>query len=382
MVTQPGANVLPVSRAGKMPNAASKVKTAFQAHRCVYGSPRVHAELHAQGIHCARKRVARLMLGTCDSSPNVHVIAPLPRRVSQGHRWLPICSSATSALISLTANGYEMGTAGFIPVTDGQLYYERDGRGQPLVLLHSGGLHCGEWDDQFAVFSRHYLVVRYDRRGYGRSQMPKQAFSPVQDLHAVLTGLQLVKPALLGFSAGGGIALDFVLTSHDMVRALILVGPSLSGYRGSQARQQELQPLWNAMNHGTIDDVVEAWMKDPAVAPAPEHLPARQRMRELIRDNAHWLMRHPSFSLALPPPALDRLTTVTVPTLVIAGERDASDNVDIVRIIADAIPGAESVIIARAGHHVNLEQPLEFNRVVLDFLSRQMFTALQTWGDT
>jgi pimeloyl-ACP methyl ester carboxylesterase len=61
--------------------------------------------------------------------------------------------------------------------------------------------------------------------------------------------------------------------------------------------------------------------------------------------------------------------------LVIAGKRDASDNLDIVRIIADAIPGAESVIIACAGHHVNLEQPLEFNRVVLDFLSRQMFTA-------
>jgi 3-oxoadipate enol-lactonase len=149
-----------------------------------------------------------------------------------------------------------MGTAGFIPVTAGQLYYERDGYGQPLVLLHSGGLHCGEWDDQFAVFSRHYLVVRYDRRGYGGSQMPRQAFSHVEDLHAVLTSLQLVKPALLGFSTGGGIALDFVLTSPDMVSALILVGPSLSGYRGSQARQQELQPLWDAMNHGTIDDVV------------------------------------------------------------------------------------------------------------------------------
>ena len=40
---------------------AEKVKAAFQANRCVYGSPRVHAELHAQGIHCARKRVARLM---------------------------------------------------------------------------------------------------------------------------------------------------------------------------------------------------------------------------------------------------------------------------------------------------------------------------------
>jgi putative transposase len=40
---------------------AEKVKAAFQANRYVYGSPRVHAELHAQGVHCARKRVARLM---------------------------------------------------------------------------------------------------------------------------------------------------------------------------------------------------------------------------------------------------------------------------------------------------------------------------------
>jgi pimeloyl-ACP methyl ester carboxylesterase len=267
-----------------------------------------------------------------------------------------------------------MGTAGFIPVTDGQLYYERDGQGQPLVLLHSGGLHCGEWDDQFAVFSRHSLVVRYDRRVYGGSPMPRQAFSHVQDLQAVLTGLQLEKPALLGFSAGGGIALDFVLTYPDIVRALILVGPSLSGYRGSPARQQELQPLWDAMNQGTIDDVVAAWMKDPAVAPAPENLPARQRMQHLIRDNAQWLLQHPSFSLALSPPTIHRLTSVTTPTLVIAGERDASDNLDIVRIITDAIPRAQKVIIARAGHHVNLEQPAEFNRVVLDFLSHQMFT--------
>ncbi len=50
---------------------AEKVKTAFQANRCVYGSPRIHAELHAQGIHCAQKRVARLMReqGLCAQRP-------------------------------------------------------------------------------------------------------------------------------------------------------------------------------------------------------------------------------------------------------------------------------------------------------------------------
>ena len=68
---------------------AEKVKTAFQANRRVYGSPRVHAALRAQGIHCARKRVARLMLGTCDSLRNVHAIARSPRKASQAHKWLP-----------------------------------------------------------------------------------------------------------------------------------------------------------------------------------------------------------------------------------------------------------------------------------------------------
>src|SRR2546423_9426700 len=55
---------------------AEKVKIAFQANRCVYGSPRVHAELHAQGLHCSRKRVARLMReqGLCAQRPRHRTI--------------------------------------------------------------------------------------------------------------------------------------------------------------------------------------------------------------------------------------------------------------------------------------------------------------------
>ncbi len=51
----------PSQRSREDAELAGKIKTAFQSHRCVYGSPRIHAELHAQGWNCARKRVARLM---------------------------------------------------------------------------------------------------------------------------------------------------------------------------------------------------------------------------------------------------------------------------------------------------------------------------------
>ena len=54
---------------------ANKIKGAFQSNRCVYGSPRIHAELHAQGIHCARKRIARLMreLNACTLNLRNHI---------------------------------------------------------------------------------------------------------------------------------------------------------------------------------------------------------------------------------------------------------------------------------------------------------------------
>ena len=84
---------------------AEQVKTAFQANRRVYGSPRIHAELHAQDIHCAQKRVARLMReqGLFAQRPRHRTVTT---KVNQVHWWLPTCCSGTSAPISPTPNGW------------------------------------------------------------------------------------------------------------------------------------------------------------------------------------------------------------------------------------------------------------------------------------
>src|SRR5260370_3449292 len=87
------------------PAPARVVKTAFQANRRVYGSPRIHAELHAQDIHCAQKRVARLMReqGLFAQRRRHRTVTAT---VNQGHWGLPPCCSGTSAPISPTPNGW------------------------------------------------------------------------------------------------------------------------------------------------------------------------------------------------------------------------------------------------------------------------------------
>ena len=71
---------------------------------------------------------------------------------------------------------------GMAEVNGTKLYYEAKGKGDDLVLLHDGLLVSRIWDDQLGSFVRHFKVILYDRRGYGRSEIPKERFSDVRDL--------------------------------------------------------------------------------------------------------------------------------------------------------------------------------------------------------
>jgi pimeloyl-ACP methyl ester carboxylesterase len=85
------------------------------------------------------------------------------------------------------------------------------------------------WDDQFAVFAQHYRVIRYDVRGFGKTDLPQVPYTDRQDLSNLLSFLGVEKTYVMGLSLGGEIAIDFTLDYPHMVDALILVGASVSG---------------------------------------------------------------------------------------------------------------------------------------------------------
>src|SRR5258708_30331786 len=116
---------------------------------------------------------------------------------------------------------------GFVETNGTKLYYEMMGEGHPLVLIHGGYMDRRMWDDPLAVFAQHYRVIRYDVRGFGKSELPHVPYADRQDLAALLAFLGIEKTYLLGLSLRGGISLDFTLDYPDMGEALILVGSPL-----------------------------------------------------------------------------------------------------------------------------------------------------------
>ena len=119
--------------------------------------------------------------------------------------------------------------ADYLDVGGSKIYFESHGEGPSIVFMHDGLLHSEVWDGQLAVFSAEHRFVRYDRRGYGRSDTPTAPFSNENDLLKLIDANGIDRAVLVGSSSGGSMAVNFALSHPDRVSALVLVGAVVEG---------------------------------------------------------------------------------------------------------------------------------------------------------
>lgn len=122
-----------------------------------------------------------------------------------------------------------MGESGFIEVAGGKLYYEVEGEGHPLLLIHGDLGTLRMWDQQVPSFAQHYRVVRYDRRGYGQTESEDVEFSNRDDAAAVLDHIDADSAYVIGQSRGGMIGLDLVVDRPERVDAFVHVASGIGG---------------------------------------------------------------------------------------------------------------------------------------------------------
>ena len=135
--------------------------------------------------------------------------------------------SLLALLLNSFAFSQDKAVTGFADVGGSKLYYEIAGKGPAVVLIHGGLVDSRLWNGQFEKFARHFKVIRYDLRGFGRSDFSYGPYSHVADLHSLLTYLKIESASLVGLSLGGIIAADFAIEHPEMVEKLVLTSSGL-----------------------------------------------------------------------------------------------------------------------------------------------------------
>jgi 3-oxoadipate enol-lactonase len=252
-------------------------------------------------------------------------------------------------------------------------WHEVSGSGPAVVLLHEGIADSRMWLHQLPVLEPELTVVRIDQRGFGRSPLPPDRFSRVHDVVSVLDELDLERATVVGASLGGRVALELAGAHPERVERLVLVAPGLGGHEWSERVKRVMEEEDEAYEAGDLDRAadlnVRLWVDGPGRG--PDAVPSE--VRELVRT-----MQREAFELPEPdplpesvwpePPVEGRLAELAMPTLVVVGDEDVPDMLEIADRLAKEIPGARKVVVRDAAHMLPLERPQDFNRVLLDFI--------------
>jgi len=239
---------------------------------------------------------------------------------------------------------------------------ELAGQDEAIAMLHGFLVDSGQWDAEFAALAEDHRVLRYDLRGFGRSSMTDAPFAHHEDLERILDASGIDRAALLGCSGGAGTALDFALAHPERVRAMAFVGAGYWGYYAT--RTPEAKAFWAAVESGDPDALLDASLRSfldgPRRAPEQSNPEARARIAAMSqwnfgRTDGYWkkaaLQRNPAV------PAPERLAELRIPVLLIVGEEDQPEVIELSERLAAGLPDARLVRVPDAGHHANIERP-------------------------
>ena len=235
-----------------------------------------------------------------------------------------------------------------------------------MILIEGAQMDLRQWDAVYPALARDFDVIRYDVRGFGRSDWVAGPYQHHADLLALMDLLGVERAHLVGLSLGGRIAIDLALTAPERVQSLVLSGPGLSGFEFDRNSFAELARARRTADAGRV---AEAWLRHGYLEPAMRHASLAPRLRELAHANsAVWLRQDQE--LPLDPPAIERLDQVTHPTLLLMGELDEPDIHTIGLLLESQVPLLLRKDLADAGHLLPMERPEWFVGALRGFIEQ------------
>ncbi len=248
----------------------------------------------------------------------------------------------------------------FAQVSGVKLYYEECNAAARIsvVLLHDGLLHSVTWDDVWAPLCARFHVLRYDRRGYGRSDAATAPFVPEEDLFQLMRLVKMNRAIIVGNSSGAGLALDFALAHSDMTEGLFLIGPVVHGMASSAYFLERGNRANAPLAQNDLKAAAENWSRDPYLISGanPE---ARKKLFDALALNPQNLKTGGQFESRPSPPSVLRLAQIQAPAVILIGDSDIADVIAYGGAIEAALPIVSFEVWKNCGHLIQLERPAE-----------------------
>lgn len=252
------------------------------------------------------------------------------------------------------------------------IYFETAGSGEPLVLIPGFASGAWSWFAQ-AELESEFRLIRYDPSGIGRSRLVETSNLSmnrfVDDVLVLLDHLEMEKANILGASFGGFVALELANSFPERVSKLILacttaggkdhISPDIEVLRSFTRDPQ--RPLGEQIRHFFRPAFTEKYYTDNAVTVEKV---CRLRERNEVSDATYLAQLQVAFSFDVD----DRLGEILHKTLVITGDDDNLVPMQNSVNLADRIPNASLKIIENGSHMIFVENAIEFNNIVSEFV--------------
>jgi pimeloyl-ACP methyl ester carboxylesterase len=253
---------------------------------------------------------------------------------------------------------------------DAQISYEVLGDGPPVVLLHPFPANHELWLPAAQQLTPHYRVILPDLRGHGDSgvgegpaTMPKHA----ADISRVLDDAKVGGAAFAGVSIGGYVLFEFWRRNRDRVSALALIDTKAAPDT-PEARKGRLQSAADVLERGVepfIESMLPKLLGETTRHSRPDLVEAaRKMMLKMSPEDISLVLK----GMAERPDSVPTLKTITVPTLILAGDQDTLTPVADAELMKQNISGSEMKVISRAGHYAAWEKSEETGKVLRQFL--------------
>lgn len=264
----------------------------------------------------------------------------------------------------------------YCTVDDVRLYYDETGAGPPLLFVHGLGSSGRDWAEQVAHFEQDYRVLRLDLRGHGRSGRPEGPYHMAEfarEVAVVLRRLDAAPAHVVGLSMGGMVALQLGADASEVVRSLTIVNST------ADTRIHTWRDLWFYVSRRTAVQILGMRRVGQIIARRLFVEPHQEELRnEFIRrwaqnDKQGYIW---SVDAIMGWSIVDRLSSIAVPTLLVAAEHDYTPVAEKNRIAA-AMPSARLAMVEGARHALPVERPEAFNDILASFLAEQEETGAE-----